>query len=238
MEPYALVLFSGGMDSTIALYHARRHFTRVDALTFAYGQRSRSEELRAAGDIFWLHAKHSDKNGQMHYTKILTENMWSRPSSILTHGTPIRHYGSNEDAVKGTDDDPAYLPGRNAVFISIAAHFLVCKRPDVGGTIVTGNRSRLGGGGFPDCTKEFHDQMTVALSTAMGLPIVVSSPLNELETTRVASLKYAMELEGCLEALRYTVTCFAGKTPPCGKCLPCHRRAHAFAQVGIKDPAL
>jgi len=228
----SLVLLSGGMDSAVALSWATKGFPSdpVDAVTFNYGQRSWQQEIIAAKNVFnWF-----DLPGR-HYFVTIPPTAFASDSSILGR-TEVDQYSSAEDAVDNTPHDRSYIPFRNGIFISISIHYLLALSP-IGGRIIIGTRGRSDGGapGFPDCTPQFAKSFTQTASTGAGVPVWVLDPLNAPEAnTRAKTILYAKEL-GCYDVLAYTVSCYNGNR--CGKCLPCLRRAQAFAEVGMEDPA-
>lgn len=226
----AVVLFSGGMDSTIALYHARQHMHPISALFIDYGQRNARWEYIAAKRIFDM----ANVGNQANFVTKVVAQLWETNSSVLKGGVPVREYAGVDDAVEGTMSDPGYLPARNIVLIGIAAHVLLSYYP-TGGMIVTGDRQRLGGGGFPDCTQQFQDKMGSAITEGVGTSVVVHAPLNNIRTTRADSIEYAKTLSGCIEALKFSRTCWQQDKDPCNKCLPCIRRNEAIKKVGLED---
>lgn len=215
-----LVLFSGGLDSVVALYYARH--TGVDtthALSFHYGQRHVNE------------LKSADKIAQIaqvdHQIVVLPPALFPGKSSILGKNGVVRKYDtipSHEEATA----DPAFIPHRNVIFLSIAASYAAYWGID---RIVTGLR-----GGFPDCTQLFEKKMSSVLRESdPDIPITVFSPCHG---SRAETIGIAYDLPGCWQALAYSMTCFEGTEPPCGKCLPCLKRAEGFAKFGKPDPLL
>jgi len=244
MHRSTLVLFSGGMDSTVSLYWAIHTCSApVHVLTILYGQRHR-KEVECAREI-WSRAP-KEKLGCLHQVT-LDPMMFSTVSSILGGDTKLDLYETVEEAVRATPQDRSYIPARNAIFLAVAANHLISLSPG-GGTIVIGTRGRMGGTspGFPDCTATFTEKMSRALDEAVfgngyrewGEHLAVMDPLNMICGTREGTINLASSLPGCMEALAYSMTCFAGVEPPCGKCLPCHRRRQAFAGCGIEDPLI
>lgn len=225
----SVVLFSGGMDSTVALFYrldrARREGGQVHVLTLSYGQRH-SNEVRYARMLidrvkvseydhvlgkFWVHRVH----------------MPMFPGSMLG-GDPVTKYDTEEHAETYGFLDAAFVPYRNLLFLTIAAQFAY---NEGAGTISTGLR-----GGFPDCTAEFEHWVEQILHRAVpDYPLRLDSPTHR---TRKETLVMASQLPGCMEAMQYTLTCFEGITPPCGHCLPCLKRAEGFRLVGFDDPIL
>lgn len=222
----SLVLFSGGLDSTVALYYALHIMPGpVYTVSFEYGQRHRLEIDRSR-DIIDMVRKEFPGQLPRSVTLPIPRALMPGKSSILGNAE-VKHYTAmpNHEESQG---DPAFIPHRNLLFLSIAASWA---RHLQATTIVTGLR-----GGFPDCTTEFERRMQWTLGQSdPEWPIAVFSPVHK---SRAETIRMAKDLKGCWEALAYTTTCFNGHEPPCGKCLPCLKRAEGFAIVGEKDPLL
>lgn len=229
----SLVLLSGGMDSTVCLYWAKDQFgLQVDAITFDYGQVAR-REISAAERIYRESGCESE-----HFIVQIPPTVFAGQPSILGRSA-INDYATPAQAVTDTASDRAYIPIRNAIFLTIAAHHLLVRMgDDPAGRLIIGVRQRLdAAGGFADCTPTFVADMEVALSSGSGRQIHCYSPLNFHTTGRASTISWARTFPGCFEALTHTISCYRGLTPPCGECLPCVRRAQAFAELELRDPA-
>jgi 7-cyano-7-deazaguanine synthase len=235
-----IVLLSGGMDSTVSLYWAVEFCSPpIHCITFAYGQNAVQTEIKAAQRIF-RHLNEGPHRSRMGYHRIvpLTHDLLVAKSSILGD-SPVQQYSSVEEAIAGTPTDKSFIPLRNALMITIAAHHLLAE-DEQGGNIVLGIRGRVDRKppGFPDCTHVFALAMQDALRIGSRAKINVVDPLNIHAPSRAQTIELATMLDGCLDALQFTTSCYRGMVPPCGKCLPCLRRAQAFAEVAMSDPAL
>lgn len=237
----AIVLLSGGMDSAVAFMWALKNYDHVEVMTFNYGQVAVVAELAASTALFaYARVAIGGVAAQGHGNVVkLPGPLLASKASILGR-SEINQYETVEDAVQNTPNDRSYIPLRNALFITIAAHHLLARNPS-GGAVVVGVRSRSDPGapaGYPDCTSEFAGQMSEALSVGAGQDVLVADPLNKRAVpSREDTIRYALELypDHAMEMLARTVTCFSGDR--CGKCLPCQRRKQAFEAVGIDDPA-
>lgn len=219
-----LVLFSGGLDSTVALYWAIANAKKepVYALSFHYGQRHLRELLQA------------DRITQMrlgsikeHRIVVIPPALMPNKASILGGGIPVQKYDHIPKHEEGKDD-PAFIPHRNLLFLTIGATYA---RAWGLHTMVTGLR-----GGFPDCTMHFELAVDDLLNQSdPDYELTVCSPCHG---SRAETIGLAYSLPGCWQALAYSLTCFEGTEPPCGKCLPCLKRAEGFAQFGKDDPLL
>lgn len=225
----AVVLLSGGMDSAVALYWAMCRFDPITAITFEYGQQASQQELESSSNLVTSAPVHIT-----HKVIQIPTHILASVSSILGRA-PIDQYTDVQEAIAKTASDKSYIPLRNALFITLAAHHLLAKYKE-GGAIIVGTRSRSdGAGGYPDCTLQFARDMTIALSQGAGVSVSVLDPLNMLHLDRTGTILLSNKMPGCLQALKHTVSCFAGTR--CGRCLPCLRRAQAFERANIKDPA-
>ena len=88
--------------------------------------------------------------------------------------------------------------------------------------------------GYPDCRDNTIKSLQVTLSLGMGKDFIIHAPLMWL--TKAESVFFAQSLPECMEALKYSHTCYEGKYPPCGKCPSCILRAKGFEEAGITDP--
>jgi 7-cyano-7-deazaguanine synthase len=219
-EQQALVVLSGGQDSTTCLYWAIDRFGSkcVTTLTFDYGQRHRIE-LECAARV----AAHAGV-----------------PNTCL----PIDTFAAlGGDALTDSDidvdpDSPAasglpntFVPGRNLIFLTFAAAFAYQR--DIG-NLVTGV-AQTDYSGYPDCRETTMDALQQALRLGMESSIVIHTPL--MNCSKKQTVEMIQDLGG-LEAMALTHTCYNGVRPPCGKCPACVLRAKGFAEAGVSDPLL
>ena len=218
MNDNAVVVLSGGQDSTTCLYWALERFgaDKVSALTFDYGQRHRIE-LQCAADV----AKHAG----VPHTVLPIDTFAVLGNSALT---------DEAVAVAATDREglPAtFVPGRNLVFLTFAAAYCWPRRVR---HIVTGV-AQTDYSGYPDCRHETIESLARTLELGMEYDFVIHTPLMDLSKAETVLL--AGEL-GALPAMALTHTCYEGRRPPCGECQACRLRAKGFAEAGIDDPLL
>lgn len=227
----AIVVLSGGQDSTTCLFWAVREFDEVHAITFDYGQRHRVE-IDAASTVSAMAGVSSHVVVQVPDCLIST--------SPLTSDTDLETYESDKQMEKiiGGRRELTFVPMRNAFFLTIAAN-----RAEAMGikNLVTGV-CEMDTANYDDCRQVFIDATEVYINTALGHdhrgtgPIKVHTPL--LQMDKAASIKFARSLPGCWDALAYTHTCYAGQVPPCGECHSCVLRAQGFALAGYDDPLI
>lgn len=224
----SLVLFSGGMDSTISLYHrlvvAKREGVRVHALTFLYNQRHDSEAVHAKE--ITDHVRADDRYTDVMGRHIFQQLHLPRFNGSLLGGDPVTKYADIAEAEAAGEKDNSFIPYRNLIMLAHAAAHAYKLNARI---LSTGLR-----GGFADCTDAFERSVAAVLNMAVpDFPIVFDTPTHN---TREQCLRYAQALPGCMEAMALTLTCFEGREKPCGHCLPCLKRAQGFASIGIPDP--
>jgi 7-cyano-7-deazaguanine synthase len=213
----ALVIFSGGQDSTTCLYWALKNFSEVETLTFDYGQRHQIE-LESAAKI----AKFASVP-----SKILALSSFDKMgSNSLTGKAEV-----SAELNPNTNLPNSFVPGRNLIFLTYAAAYAYSN----GITNLIGGMCQTDYSGYPDCRQKTLDALMVAINLGMESEIKLHTPLMNL--TKAESVKLAVEVSA-LEALKFSHTCYNGMYPPCGSCPACHLRAKGFEEAGIKDPLL
>ena len=174
----ALVLFSGGQDSTTCLYWAKKHFDHVEALGFDYGQRH-AVELTQAVTIA--------ARAGVPYTVLDLRGTLS--GSALTEAGDV-----NAPHALAPDLPASFVPGRNAVFLAHAAAFAFTR----GARDLVGGMCQTDYSGYPDCRRDFVDAMAQALGLALGADLRIWTPLMDL--TKAETWKLAADL-GCLDVV-------------------------------------
>lgn len=202
----ALVVFSGGQDSTTCLFWAKRHFKEVTALTFAYGQKHALEVEQArriaAGAQVEFHLMDASFISTLS-TNALTDTALAMDREKPAGGPPN-----------------TFVPGRNLFFLSIAAVFA---RERGIRHLVTGV-SQTDFSGYPDCRDSFIRSLNVTLNLAMEEQFVLHTPLMWLDKCQTWALADKL---GVLDLVRHnTLTCYNGiPGDGCGHCPACHLRA-------------
>ena len=205
-EEKALVVFSGGQDSTTCLFWALRHFRKVYALTFTYGQKH-AREVEMARDIAQEAGVEWD---------VMDVSFISR----LSTGCSLTDTTLEVETEKPDGGVPTtFVPGRNLFFMSIAA---VYARERGIRHLVTGV-SQTDYSGYPDCRDNFMRSLNVTLNLAMEHQFVIHTPLMWLDKAQTWAL--ADEL-GVMELVRTrTLTCYNGiPGAGCGHCPACKLR--------------
>ncbi len=204
----AVVLFSGGMDSTWCLVHARKTYARVHAYAVDYGQRHAEQELLAARRIA------AKLDAPLTVTQLRID--WQATLCALS-----RPLG------RGVDDHGtslAFVPGRNLHLLTMAAAHA---RKLNAGTVIIGCCAD-DAAAFPDCSPPFLDASMRALSLGLGFAVNVEAPL-----ALVAKRAMVAQSDAALrELLRESWSCYTPRgQEQCGACDACALRARAFEGV-------
>jgi 7-cyano-7-deazaguanine synthase len=204
-EGKALVIFSGGQDSSTCLFWAKNNFESVEAISFYYGQRHASE-LKAANEIASL-AEVPLNVMELPLLNSLTEN------SLTRKDIPIEKAG-------GSSVPNTLVEGRNLLFLTYAA--IYAKSRGIA-HLVTGV-SQTDYSGYPDCRNEFIVSANATLNLAMDFNFKIHTPLMFLSKSQTWMM--AEEL-GVLEIIKEkTVTCYEGITGEgCRRCPSCLLRS-------------
>lgn len=226
-ERDALVVLSGGQDSTTCLYWAKNRFRRVHAITFDYGQRHRAE-LDAASRIAHIADVAS-------YAVLRVDGLLKSTSPLTDPTAPLETYESpgQMQEVIGDRVEVTFVPMRNAFFLTVAANhalWLGCR------SLVTGV-CQEDNANYPDCRRVFIDAQERTINLALGVDdFAIHTPL--MHKAKAETVMMARLMLGCWEALAWSHTCYAGDVPPCGKCHACVLRAQGFAEAGEVDPLI
>ncbi len=201
----ALVVFSGGQDSTTCLFWAKKHFRKVYAITFIYGQKHvREVEL----------ARAIAQKADVEINVMNVPLIGSLGSNSLTDNS------IEMDSEKPSDSYPnTFVPGRNLFFLSIAA---VYAREKGIRHIITGV-SQTDYSGYPDCRDAFIKSLNVTLNLAMDDQFILHTPLMWLDKAQTWELADQL---GVLDLVRNeTLTCYNGiPGDGCGHCPACTLR--------------
>ena len=219
----ALVLFSGGVDSTTALAMAVKKYgaDKTAALSISYGQKH-SKEIEAArkiADYYGTELLELDLSKMFEYSScsLLKQN---EDADI-----PKESY---EEQLKDTDGEPVstYVPFRNGLFLASAASIALSLEAEI---IYYGAHSDdAAGSAYPDCSKVFNDAMNTAIYEGSGHKIKILAPFVELNKKQVVA-------EGVKLGVPYEMTwsCYEGGDEPCGECGTCRDRREAFLANGL-----
>jgi 7-cyano-7-deazaguanine synthase len=219
-EDRALVVLSGGQDSTTCLYWALDRFGRanVSSVTFDYGQKHRIE-LQCARDVA---AEAGISN-----VCLPIDTFAALGGDALTDAS----IAVSDEADAETQLPVTFVPGRNLVFLTFAAAYAYRHGAR---HIVTGV-AQTDFSGYPDCREETMAALQKAITLGMDREFTIHTPL--MHRSKKETVELAVRL-GALDAMALTHTCYNGRRPPCGACQACRLRARGFAEAGVRDPLL
>ena len=209
----AIVLLSGGQDSTTCLAIAKESHETIHCICFDYGQRHRIEieSSKRLADK----AKATFQLIDVTFIKGLSN------SAMIHKDMPIIDH---KDELPST-----FVPGRNALFLTVAAMVAHQKRSRV---IYTGV-CQTDYSGYPDCRDDFIQSQIATINLAMDTQIKIETPLMHLTKADTVRL---MAKKGLIDWYKYSHTCYEGVQPACGKCPACKLRLKGFAEAGHIDP--
>ena len=201
----ALVVFSGGQDSTTCLFWAKRNFKKVYALSFLYGQKHQ-KEVELAREIA--------RKAEVEFEVMDVSFIGTLGHNSLTDTAMVMDQEKPADSYPNT-----FVPGRNMVFLTFAA---ILARSKGIFNLVTGV-SEADFSGYPDCRDTFVRSLNVTLNLAMDEQFVIHTPLMDRDKSEVWEL--ADEL-GVFDLVRtQTLTCYNGiMAEGCGHCPACKLR--------------
>ena len=220
----AVILLSGGLDSSTVLYLAKSEGYSCYALSFDYQQRHR-QELASARLIA------ANVGVVEHQVVSFDLRLWG--GSALTDNTVA--IPQHRDISEMSESIPVtYVPARNTIFLSFAlayAEAIAASRVYIG-------VNALDYSGYPDCRPDYIEAMrsVFQLGTKQGregAPIEIVTPLINLKKTEIIQLGDRLGVPWA-----QTWSCYSGNPTPCGTCDSCLLRLAAFAELGLTDPAM
>jgi len=219
----ALCLLSGGIDSSTALFWAKKKFGHVMALSFDYGQRH-SIELKCAGKIAGI-AGTEHRILKLNFSMIKS-SLTSRKISVPVN-RPLDFRG-------GSLEIPStWVPQRNTIFLAYA--FAIAELENC--NAVVAGMNVVDYSGYPDCRPEFLKAFERAGNLASKRfvkekkRIKIFAPFVKLKKSEIIKVGLALGTP-----YKYTWSCYSGKIPACGRCDSCRFRLSAFREMGVKDP--
>ena len=225
MHTSALVLFSGGQDSTTCLAHALNRFERVETIGFDYGQRHHVEmqaRLTVLDELRGQFPAWAPRMGQDHVLDLAVLGQVSETS--LTRDMAFR--------MESTGLPNTFVPGRNLLFLTLAAALAYRRDLQV---IVTGV-CETDFSGYPDCRDDTMKAMQLALSLGMDKRFLIDTPLMWID--KADTWQLARDLGGdrlVSLIIEHTHTCYQGDRTHrhawgygCGTCPACELRARGF----------
>lgn len=224
----ALVLTSGGVDSTTALALAIEKYGKdhVLALSISYGQKH-SKEIEAAKAV----AQHYGVEQLFLDLGLIFQYSNCSLLQQSTEDIPEESYAEQIEKTGGETPVSTYVPFRNGLFLSAAASIALSRDCEV--IYYGAHADDAAGFAYPDCSPVFNNAMNTAIYEGSGHQLRIEAPfVNKNKSDIVAiGLKLGVPYE-------LTWSCYEGGDKPCGKCGTCIDRAAAFAANGVADPAL
>jgi len=210
----AVVVISGGMDSTTLLYDARRDGYTINAISFNYDQKHKKELKCAQQTCHKLGIKHTIISLDVLNTlapSALTRKEWDVPEG---------HYA--DDNMKQT-----VVPNRNMVMLALATSYAISKKAKYLFYGVHSGDHAI----YPDCRPDFYKYMQDAIMRADWHKVLLRAPY-------IMKDKGDIVIRGKDLGVDYSLTwtCYQGRDKACGKCGSCVERLEAFEKAGIDDP--
>ena len=223
----ALVLFSGGQDSTACLAWALERFARVETIGFDYGQRHRAEldaRGRVRAGIVALRPHWEQRLGEDHVVRL--DALGEVSETALTREVAIE--------IGASGLPTTFVPGRNLVFFAFAGA-LAYRR---GARHLVAGMCETDFSGYPDCRDDTGKAMQLALNLGMDRRFVIHTPLMWIDKAATFALAHAIGGDAFVDLLvEDTHTCYLGDRSRrhdwgfgCGTCPACRLRADGYAK--------
>jgi 7-cyano-7-deazaguanine synthase len=223
----ALVLFSGGQDSTTCLAWALHHYQRVETIGFDYGQRHAVELTVRPTVLERLRAHQPEWNARLGQDHMINLGLISEISqTAMTHDIAI------ETQANGLPN--TFVPGRNLLFMTVAATVAYRR----GLTVLVGGMCETDFSGYPDCRDDTMKALQVALNLGMDQRFKLETPLMWRDKRQTWELAHDLGGQGLVDLIRNeTHTCYLGERGAlhdwgygCGQCPACQLRARGYQQ--------
>lgn len=219
MAKKAVIILSGGLDSTTCMGIAKRDGYELYPITFDYGQRHQHEIE---------HAKKVAAFYEVPQHKVVNVNFLREigGSALTDHSIEVPDYTADSEI------PVTYVPARNLIFLSLATAYAEV----VGAESIYIGVSAVDYSGYPDCRPEFIRSMseTINLATKVGVDegkLQILAPLSHLSKAETIQLGLDLDVPYHL-----TTSCYRGEETACGTCDSCQLRLKGFAEVGVADP--
>ncbi|UCE43246.1 MAG: 7-cyano-7-deazaguanine synthase QueC [Candidatus Aminicenantes bacterium] len=218
-----LVLFSGGIDSTTALYWVLDFDKQTTALTFDYGQKNRIEIQAAQRIASMLEIPH----------KILHVDLEQIGGSCLTDSSfPLSQMANISQIHEGLPT--TYVPFRNGIFLALAAAW--AETMDITGIVCGFNV--IDSPNYPDTRETFVKAMEKAINSGTGAAlgrkkIGIFAPFLNMSKSAIIQQGLALGAD-----YSYSISCYRGEEIPCLQCSSCLLRQKAWEETGMKDPLI
>lgn len=228
MNKNALVVLSGGQDSTTTLFWAKQHYENVYCISFDYNQRHKIE-LESACKISGL-------LGCFEHEILRVSGQLLHSTSPLNSSAELDKYENFETMQEqvGNKVEKTFVPMRNALFLTIAAN----RAAEIGNCDLVTGICQEDNANYPDCTEQFRYAMQNTINLALGTNldnyIRIQAPL--IFKSKAETCRMSLDFEGCYEALAYSHTSYDGLYPPTDNNHSNLLRAEGFLKAGLPDP--
>ena len=231
----AIVLFSGGLDSSACLYWALAKYEKILLLSFTYGSKE-DEVIQQSNQRFSKMYNLESKIINLDFLGKLSMKSGSKLSSSETEPPEFSNFDQlDERELTLESAKSVWVPGRNILFLSVAAS-VADSYEDPVDILFGANKEE--GTTFPDNTPEFVEKMNEAISLGCLNKVTILAPFNEHMKTKI--VKFLIDKEAKFE---YMSSCYQvkkwteeGYPVHCGICESCQRKKRAFQESGFKDP--
>ena len=219
MKEKAVIILSGGIDSTTLCYKYARDNYDIYSLTIIYGQRH-SREVESAKEV-------AKSLGISHKVIDLS------PLKQLLSGSALTDWGVDVPRVPEKTEHfetlkTTIVPNRNAIFLSIAIGYA----QSIGADSIFFGAHHSDRGVYPDCRKEFVEAFEIAERLANdNQNLKIEAPFVSMDKSEIVQLGNKLEVP-----FESTWTCYVGGELHCGTCSACNERKRAFSESGIEDP--
>ena len=216
----AIILLSGGLDSSTILFEAIQSGFQPYCLIFDYGQRHRREIENA---------KRLARHVKAEYEVVEISMPW-KGSSLLDKKQRV----PENESIDPKEIPSTYVPARNIIFLSFAVSYAEA----VGAEAVYIGANAIDYSGYPDCRPDFFHAYEGVIRTGLksgvqGKRIKIKTPL--LKKTKAQIIRRGIKLQ---VPYHLTWSCYKGGKKPCGVCDSCRLRQKGFEEAGMKDPLL
>ena len=216
----AVVLVSGGIDSSVLLHQVSRQYSSIAALCIHYGQRHQKEMECARFQ--------ADAAGVASFLTLdlgCLGSFLKQASSLINNGAPVPDLDTLSDSDR--EQPPTYVPNRNMILLSVAAAYA----ESMGATRVLYGAQAQDEYGYWDCTGPFLDSINATLALNRRNKVVVEAPL--IHNSKADNVRLGLELG---VDFSHTWSCYRGGEVACGLCPTCVERLNAFETLGQIDP--
>lgn len=219
MSNSAVVIVSGGIDSSVLTFNAVNNGIKVYPLTFIYGQKH-SKEINSAKKICKV------LNLEPKIIDISSIKELLRGSALTDTSVAIPEVtaeAKNYETLKTT-----VVPNRNAIFLAIAVGYA----ESIGVNMVLYGAHHSDRGVYPDCREEFVNAFEIAEKIANdNEKLMIEAPFVNMDKSQIIKLGSSLEVP-----FSDTWSCYVGTDLHCGKCSSCRERMRAFNDAGVSDP--